>query len=186
MLYVVNRSIAQNVQVRIFAIFGFAVLTAIAAQISIPREPVPITFQVLLVLLAGLVLGARDGALSQVAYLMGIAANLPIAANGMGSAAFAGPTAGYLYAFPIAAAIVGFLAINDSIWLRWMAGLVAVAVIYAIGGAYLKSYLNLSWKAAWTAGVAPFIVIDILKALLAATLGESGRAFLWYRHRDSV
>lgn len=183
MLYASNQRIAQNTQIRILAIFGFAVLTAIAAQISIPREPVPITFQVLMVLLAGIILGARDGAASQVTYLTGIAANLPIAANGMGSAAFAGPTAGYLYAFPIAAAIVGFLAINDSVWLRWIAGLVAVAVIYAIGTIYLKDYLNMTWQAAWAAGVTPFIVIDIFKALLAALLGESGRAFLWYRNK---
>lgn len=182
MLYAVNPTIARKVEVRVFAILGVAVLTAIAAQISIPREPVPITFQVLMVLLAGLVLGTRDGAISQVAYLGGIAANLPIAANGMGAAAFAGPTAGFLYAFPIAAAIVGFLAIKDSVWVRWIAGLVAVGVIYLIGATYLKSYLNLSWEAAWAAGVAPFIIIDVLKALLAAMLGESGRALLWYRN----
>lgn len=167
---------------RILGILGFAVLTAIGAQVSIPLQPVPITGHVLIVLLAGFVLGPRDGFMSQMTYLSMIAMNLPVAANGMGAAALAGPTAGYLYSFPVAAGLAGLLAIRDKVWVRWLAGLVAVALIYLVGATYLKNYFDMSWEAAWLAGVRPFIVLDILKALLAASMAEGGRtAWLHYR-----
>lgn len=180
MLYTLNPALAKNLYIRTLGIFGFAVLTAIGAQISIPREPVPITMQVLMVLLAGLTLGPRDGALSILAYLAGIAANLPIAANGVGAAAYSGPTAGYLYAFPIAAWITGMLAIRDHVIVRWLAGMIAVVVIYLIGASYLKVYLEISWKSAWVGGVKPFILIDMAKAVIAAAGGEGARRW-WLR-----
>lgn len=181
MIYAVRPTMAENWKIRILGIVLFALLTGIAAQVSIPREPVPITGQVLLVLLAGLTLGARDGFMSQVAYLAAIAAGMPIAANGMGAAALAGPTAGYLYAFPLAAGLVGFIAVQNTVWIRAFASVCGVVVIYAIGTAYLKNYLNMSWSAAWAAGVAPFIVFDFIKAAIATTSGEGLR--LWWQRQ---
>ena len=46
---------------RLAAVVVFTLLTAVSARITIPVEPVPITLQVLIVVLSGLVLGARDG-----------------------------------------------------------------------------------------------------------------------------
>jgi biotin transport system substrate-specific component len=180
MIYVLNPEWAQKGLIRLLGIVGFVALTAIGAQISIPREPVPVTLQVLAALLAGLTLGPRDGFASQFLYVAGIAAGLPIAANGMGAQALAGPTAGYIYAFPIAAWIVGMLAIRKNVVVRWLASVVAVIVIYIIGATFLKSELNLSWQATWDNGVEPFIVIDMVKALVAATSGELLRGW-WTR-----
>ncbi|MGA8263910.1 MAG: biotin transporter BioY, partial [Ignavibacteriaceae bacterium] len=50
-------------------IFSFSILTAVAAQITIPVEPVPFTLQTMMVLLSGAFLGAKNGAYSQVVYL---------------------------------------------------------------------------------------------------------------------
>ena len=50
-------------------IFSFALLTAVAAQITIPVKPVPFTLQTMMVLLSGAFLGAKNGAYSQLAYL---------------------------------------------------------------------------------------------------------------------
>lgn len=176
MIYALNPSIAQKNLIRILGILGFAGLTALGAQVSIPLKPVPVTLQVLAVLLAGLTLGARDGFASQLAYLAGIAAGLPIAANGVGGvAAFQTPSTGYLYAFPLAAGVVGLLIVRDRLLIRWAACLVGVALIYLIGATYLKFYLDLSWSAAWAAGVAPFILIDLGKAVVAAASGEGLR-----------
>ncbi|MBE0689717.1 MAG: biotin transporter BioY, partial [Anaerolineae bacterium] len=80
---------------RLAGIAGFALLTTIAARISIPMEPVPFTFQPLAVLLAGMVLGARDGMISQLLYVIMIAAGLPLDSRALGPAALLGPTAGY-------------------------------------------------------------------------------------------
>jgi biotin transport system substrate-specific component len=82
--------------VRAAAIVLFAALTALGARIAIPLPftPVPITLQVMIVLLAGLTLGAKDGALSQIVYVTTIAIGLPFDAQGIGMAVFASATAG--------------------------------------------------------------------------------------------
>ena len=53
----------------IFWILSFTVLTAVAAQITIPVKPVPFTLQTMMVLLSGAFLGSKKGAYSQIAYL---------------------------------------------------------------------------------------------------------------------
>ena len=83
----------------------FAEFTALTARVTLPLPftPVPITLQVMAVLLAGLVLGPRAGAASQLIYLTTIAAGLPLDAKALGPAALTGPTAGYLMGFVPAA-----------------------------------------------------------------------------------
>jgi biotin transport system substrate-specific component len=140
---------------------------------------VPITLQVMAVLLAGLVLGAKGGAVSQVAYLAAIAAGLPLDSRALGTAALIGPTAGYLLAFAPAAFVTGWIAerLSPSRLSRFAAALVGVAVIYLGGVAWLTPSVG-SLHAAWTLGVAPFILVDLGKALLAAAVAESGRSLL--------
>lgn len=174
----------QSWTYRLAAIIGFTALTAVGAQIEIRiGEFVPITLQVFFALLAGMVLGGRDGAYSQILYVGLIALNLPIASGMTGAAALSGATAGYIFGFAPAALIVGHLVERGSTraWQRWLAGMVGVAVIYTFGLLMLKSVTGLSWEQAWLAGVVPFIALDMLKAALAATLAETGRAFLHRR-----
>jgi len=169
---------------RVATIVLFAALTALTARITIPLPftPVPITLQVMIVLLAGLTLGAKDGALSQIAYVISIAFGLPVDANGLGTAAFASPTAGYLIGFIAGAFVAGYLAergLNRNRALRLVAGLAGVSVIYFIGTAWLTHlFLNGDWAKGWALGVAPFIVIDIVKALIASATAEGARAWL--------
>jgi biotin transport system substrate-specific component len=157
------------------AVTVFAMLTALAARVQfhLPFTPVPVTGQVFVVLLAGAVLGPQLGFISQVEYLAAGAAGLPVFAHGGGPAALLGPTGGYLLAFPLAAALVGALAQSNRSRLRLtLACLAGVPVIYVFG---------FSWFTVWTAAlgepvrvaaalsqaVAPFIFLDIAKALLA-------------------
>jgi biotin transport system substrate-specific component len=164
------------------AILTFALLTAIGAQITVFTEPVPFTLQVLVVLLSGLVLGARAGAASQIAYCLMIASGMPVAAGGLGGlAVFLRPTAGYLIGFIAGAWLTGWLAeqgMSRSAWLRWVAGIVGVVPIYLLGTLWLKVSLQASFAEALTWGVAPFIAFDLLKAVFAAILAESGRKLL--------
>ncbi|HZY40747.1 MAG TPA: biotin transporter BioY [Anaerolineae bacterium] len=170
---------SNSALVRIAAIVLFAALTALTARITIPLPftPVPITLQVMIVLLAGLTLGAKDGALSQIAYIASIAVGLPFDANGLGTAAFASPTAGYLIGF-----VAGYLAergLHRNRALRFFAGLAGVSVIYFIGTAWLtRLFLNGDWLKGWTLGIAPFIVIDLIKALIASATAEGARVWL--------
>ena len=165
---------------RLAGIAFFAILTAISAKISIPTGFVPITMQPFVVILAGLVLGSRDGAASLITYLLMIAWGAPVDTNSLGTAAFFGPTGGYLIGFVFAAFATGWLveAGADKVWQRWLAGLVGVAIIYAFGVPVLKANMGIDWAMTIQYGVMPFIVLDTIKALIAAGMVESTRAFL--------
>jgi biotin transport system substrate-specific component len=180
MLRTLELTRTDNHLLRMAAIACFTILTIVSAKISIEIGAVPITMQVLVVLLAGMVLGARDGALSQMSYLILIAAGLPYDARGLGTAALFGPTGGYLIGFVAAAFVAGWIVekAGARLWQRWVAGVAGVAVIYSCGMIVLKLVTGMTWDAAWTAGVAPFLLLDAIKALLAAGLVESGRALL--------
>ncbi|MBP7693957.1 MAG: biotin transporter BioY [Anaerolineales bacterium] len=173
---------SHSIVVRLLAIGAFTALTAISARVTIEIQPVPITLQVLAVLLAGLTLGARDGAASQALYLALITAGLPIDASGLGTLAWARPAAGYLVGFLAGAYVAGWLAERGfGRWapLRFLAGLAGIAVIYAVGAGWLTyGFLAGDWTRGWALGVQPFLFVDALKALLATLLAESARLTL--------
>jgi biotin transport system substrate-specific component len=165
---------------RLAAVAVFTVITILSARVTIDIGVVPFTLQPLAVLLSGLVLGGRDGALSQAFYVALIAAGLPYDARGLGTAALFGPTGGYLIGFIAAAGVAGLLVERGAnrLWQRWLAGVAGIAVIYAFGLVVLKLHTGLDWDKAWAAGVAPFIAADLVKAVIAAALAEGGRAAL--------
>lgn len=174
----IARSASQPL--RLLAIMACTLLMALSAKISIEVGPVPFTLQPLVVLLTGMVLGARDGAASMALYVLLIASGQPLDARGLGAAVFAGPTWGYLVGFIPAAFVTGWLVESGAqrVWQRWLAGIVGVLVIYVGGVPIMKMVLGLDWAAAWEVGAAPFLGLDIAKALLAALLVETTRAFL--------
>ncbi len=176
---------ANALPTRLALIAIFTLLTVVGARVRVEFGTlVPFTLQTLMIMLAGLVLGSRDGALSQVAYLSLIAANLPVDTRMMGVAAFAGPTAGFLVGFPVLAYVCGWLAERggNRLWVRWLAGIVGTLVLYAFGAGWLKAAAGIGWDAVWGNAVAPFILIDVAKALIAAALAESARAALLMFH----
>lgn len=152
---------------------GTAVLAA-SAQISIPMWPVPLTMELCAVLLIGALFGARLGALTVAAWLLEGALGLPVFAHGTGSlASFVGPTAGYLLAFPLVAAIAGLTAVRrQSAFqpLRVFATLWLAAMVCLLAGwAWLSTLAGA--EVAWASGVVPFLFGDSIKAALAtATL----------------
>jgi biotin transport system substrate-specific component len=178
--------------VRILAILLFTALTALTARITIilPFTPVPITLQVLAVLLAGLTLGAKDGAASQLLYLATIASGLPLDAGGLGAAVWLKPTAGYLIGFIPGAFVTGYLAEQglgpNRVW-RFVAGLAGVAVIYLFGAGWLTlGFLGDNWTQGWAQGVVPFVGVDLAKAMIASGVAESARAWLKIGNGDQA
>jgi len=149
----------------------FAVATALSAQVRVflPFSPVPLTLQVLMVVLSGFVLGPWGALAAQMAYLQAIVLGAPYTASGLsGLAAFASPTAGYLLGFPLAAFAAGWLSRRASHTVAWRAlgGLTALAIIYLSGMAWLSAFVG-GLGAAWKLGVAPFILADLLKVTIA-------------------
>ena len=153
-------------------VFAASLLTGLAAQIAIPLPftPVPVTGQTFAVLLTGAALGARRGFLAQVLYLVQGVSGLPVFAGGaMGAAFLVGPTGGYLVAFPLAAALTGFLA--ERAWDRRFVTMFGVmllgsSVIFALGAFGLTRFFPPSQVLA--VGVLPFVPGDLVKSALAA------------------
>jgi biotin transport system substrate-specific component len=149
-----------------------AALTAVGAFVTVPLGPVPFTLQPLFVMLAGLVLGWRLGALSMVIYLVvGLVA--PVYHGGTsGLGVLVGPTGGYLWGFVVAAALTGALA--QRLKATSLAGLFAAAVvglvpIYVLGATWLAWQLHTtSFHVVIWGGVLEFLPLDVVKALLAA------------------
>jgi biotin transport system substrate-specific component len=155
-------------------IVGFGVALALASQVAvpIPGTPVPITLQPLVVVLAGLWLGPAAGAASMALYLavgaMGLPVFSPFGAPGL--ARFAGPTGGYLLAYPLAAFVAGALSRRaPSLFGRWLAALAGVAVLL-LGGLAQLAIITGSVGQALALGIHPFLPLDAVKALVAALL----------------
>jgi biotin transport system substrate-specific component len=154
---------------------SFALLTALAAQISIPLPftPVPITAQTFAVLVSGAALGSGLGAASQALYFMMGAVGLPFYAEASGGwEAATGATGGYLVGFIVAAWVVGFLAERKqdrNVWSAIPAFLTGNAVIYLFGVPWLLYSVSAftTWEDALVAGFLPFIVGDIVKVAVA-------------------
>lgn len=150
-------------------IAGGAAVTALAAQISIPWQPVPFTLQTLAVFLCGLTLGAKRGMLAQASYLTAGAAGLPVFAEGKAGAMWLfGPTGGYLLAFVLAAGLLGWVA--DRGWDRKLVPLaiamtLATATILGLGTLWLGTSIGLA--KAFAVGTLPFLAIECFKAALA-------------------
>jgi len=165
---------------RLLMIGVFTGLTAYGARVTVEIGPVPLTLQTLAVFLAGMVLGARDGASSQILYVGLIIAGLPLDARGLGPAVFAGPTWGYLIGFIPCAYVAGYLTerANGRMWMRVVAGLAGSVFVFALGFIVLKYNLDMTWRDAFIGGVWEFQVENVAKALLAAGISESARAML--------
>jgi biotin transport system substrate-specific component len=155
-----------------------AAIVAIAAQVAlpVPFSPVPITLQGLAVLLVGGLFGSAVGAGALVLYLVAGAFGAPVFAplGAPGLARLFGPTGGYLLAFPFAAALVGRLAERRRLGRCLLATLTSMAVILLGGWAQL-AILTHSAGRALALGVTPFVLQDLLKAVLAAVI-------LWRGH----
>ncbi len=164
------------------AVLFITVLTAAAAQISIPLPftPVPFTLQPMIVLLGGAALGSRLGMASQVLYLIAGIAGLPVFATSstlpQGALRLIGPTGGFLMAYPFAAFLTGWLA-ERGFDRRYVTSIVAMALglalIFAFGVLWFAWFARptaVGLSAALRLAFYPFIVVDILKVVLAALI----------------
>lgn len=156
----------------VLLVVGASLITAAAARIAlpVPWSPVPLTGQTFAVLLTGAALGARRAVLAQALYLVEGATGLPVFAGGLGGPlVLAGPTGGFLLAFPLAAAVTGMCAEHG--WDRRFGTMLAAmllgsAVIFVSGLAVLSQFVPADRLLA--AGLLPFLPGEAIKVLAAA------------------
>ena len=179
--------------IRAAAVLFVSVLTAAAAQVSVPLPftPVPLTLQPMVVLIGGAVLGPRLGMLSQALYLFAGIAGLPVFAASatlpQGPLRLIGPTGGYLMSYPFAAFLTGWLAERgfDRRYVTSVLALAAgLAVIFTFGVSWLAWFARpvpLGLTVALTTGLYPFIPVDFVKIAIAAAVLPSAWSFLGRR-----
>ncbi|MCU1245081.1 MAG: BioY protein [Acidobacteria bacterium] len=171
---IIDRIVRGRAAMNMLLVIGASVLIALAAQVAlpIPGSPVPLTLQPLAVIVVGVTLGRVRGAAAAMLYLLEGISGLPVFAQGhAGPGWLLGATAGYLYSYPFAAWVAGWF--SERGWgnttLRAVAGmLAALMVIYAGGWSWLA--ILSGPRTAFTWGIAPFFIADILKVALGATL----------------
>lgn len=165
-------------------------LIAAAAQVSLPLPftPVPVTGQTFAVLLVGSALGTVRGGSAGSLYLLVGLAGVPVYADGSsGWAVVSGATGGYLIAFPLAAALAGWLA--EHRWDRRFSSAVGAmltgnVLIYLLGLPWLAVVLDTGLEKTLALGFYPFVVGDMVKLYLAAALLPSAWRLVGER-RDS-
>ncbi len=166
--------------VQALGIVGFALLTALGAQLRVYLWEVPFTLQTLFVFGSGLFLGARNGMLAQLLYLaLGLFAPV-FAGDGYGLSYLVGAvSAGYLLGYPLAALVVGRLS------RRWntlpgsgLAMLIGSLVFFATGVAWLHYAADhATWIESIDKGFVRFIPADLAKVALVAMLYSGTRRF---------
>ena len=169
-----ERVIRGRAVVNTLTIIGASILIALAAQVAIPipGSPVPLTLQPIAVLLVGVTLGAWRGSAAAALYLLEGISGLPVFAQGHGGPVWLiAPTAGYLWSYPFAAWLAGFVSQRGwgSSIVRSVSGmLLALGVIYLGGWSWLATLTNI--RVAFITGVAPFVLADMIKVAIAASL----------------
>ena len=153
-----------------------AALTAALAQVvvPVPGSPVPITGQTLAVVLTAAALGPARGVAAMGVYLLAGLVGLPFFQDAeSGLQHVAGATGGYLVGFVPAALLIG-LAARRGADRRFAAALplflAGQAVVFAVGVPWLAVAADLTASQAVAAGLTPFVLGGVVKALVAALL----------------
>jgi biotin transport system substrate-specific component len=163
------------------------VLTAASAQFTMPLPftAVPFVLTPMVVLLTAAALGSRLGMIAQLIYVAlgvaGLAVFAPSPTLPPGLLRLAGPTGGYLMAYPIAAFVTGALAERgwDRRYVSSAAAMLAgLAVIFIGGVAWLSVSTTHSLSAAIAGGFLPFVALDVVKVVAAAAILPQAWRFL--------
>jgi biotin transport system substrate-specific component len=157
---------------------------AACAHIALPLyfTPVPLTLQPFAVLVVGLLLSPRLAGAALVAYLGEGALGLPVFAPGPASAPglahLFGPTAGYLLAYPFAAALISVLYRRSR--RGFLPAVLSAAagnlLILSVGALWLGMLTRASGPALLMQSVVPFLPGDALKVMAAACVAAG-----WFR-----
>lgn len=152
-----------------------SVLVAALSQVSIPLAftPIPLTGQTFGVLLCGISLGARRGVLALALYLLAGAIGLPIfAGGGLGATHLIGPTAGYLWAFPLIALLVGWLAERGwgrNLYTTALCMTIGSLLLLTLGSLWLSLYVG-GFVSGFQKGMLPFLPAEAIKIVFATGL----------------
>ena len=151
-----------------------AAIIAVLAQIIIPIPLIPITGQTLAIGLVVTILGLKHGTYAVLLYILLGAIGLPVFQSFTGGLGILfGPTGGYIIGFIPTALVIGFYLEKTRLTFTHalVANILGMLVTLAFGAVWLKYFAGLSWTGALLSGVVPFLIVGIIKAILAAWVG---------------
>ena len=151
-----------------------AAIIAVLAQIIIPLPLIPITGQTLAIGLVVTILGLKYGTYAVLLYILLGAIGLPVFQSFTGGLGILfGPTGGYIIGFIPTALVIGFYLEKTRLTFTHalVANILGMLVTLAFGAVWLKYLAELSWTAALLSGVIPFLIVGVIKAILAAWVG---------------
>ena len=151
----------------------FAAVTAVLSQIAIPLGPVPISLSTLAVFLAGGLLGARDGTVSQLIYVLLGVVGVPVFSGfsgGLGK--LAGPTGGYIVGYIFMALVIGLIVPRCRNKMRYIIPVFVLGLIvcYAFGTIWYIALTHTGIGASMMTCVVPFLPGDAVKIAAEALL----------------
>jgi biotin transport system substrate-specific component len=175
-------SLQDSLAGKTLMVIGATAFVAACAHISLPLPftPVPLTLQNFAVILVGVFLGPVAGFSAMALYLLEGAIGLPVftpyAAGGI--AHLLGPNGGYLFSYPLAAAVAGWVvSAMQPLTTRFRSALVAATAatlpIFLFGTIWFGFYAHHNAAAVWAMAVAPFIPGEIVKITAAAGIFSS-------------
>ena len=156
----------------------FAALTAAGELIRIPTPTSSFTLQVFFTAMAGVLLGAKWGAASQLVYVLLGLTGLPIFTSGGGPGALLQPTGGFLFGMIAMAWVVGRVTERwgHDFWRICLACGAGLLALYAVGLPWLHGILTVYLEREWSlrqtvvSGMLIFLPWDLGKLVLAAAL----------------
>jgi biotin transport system substrate-specific component len=176
-----SAGVRRSIAIRLALAVAGSVFLAAAAHVAVPMVPVPITLQTLAIPLIVLTIGRDLATLATFAYLAEGALGLPVFAPVATGPGLIGPTAGYLWMYPVSAFIIGTLCegrLGETYPGRWLAIFAGTTTVFAGGVWWLIVGFHLSPGHAFAVGVVPFVVGDLLKTTIAAGPASRAREFL--------
>ncbi|MGH9869294.1 MAG: biotin transporter BioY [Candidatus Polarisedimenticolia bacterium] len=178
---VITRSQAPALSRRVAPPVLFAVLMVMGSwiRVPLPGNPLPVTMQVVVVLLAGAVLSPAGAASSVALFLTAGMAGLPVFAGGSsGPAYMMGLSGGYLIGFVAGVTLEAWLLRDRNLgfWRVSAAMAAAVLTIHMLGALYMALYMGGAFSFA-ASSAAAFLPIDVLKIATAAGLVAGGASW---------
>ncbi len=152
----------------------FVAFISVSAQLAIPIGPVPFTLQTTLILMAGLILGPKKGAISVLIYILVGAVGVPVFSGFRGGISILFlSTGGFIMSFPLMAYIAGKFSNHPKTFVKYSGCTVGVLVNFACGLAYFMFLTKMDLITSMSYTVFPFIITTILQIVLAVNLSNT-------------
>ena len=152
----------------------FTAIISICAQIQIPMpHGVPLTLQTFAIMLAGVVLGAKNGTIAALIYVLLGAFGAPVFSSFSGGLGIVfGRTGGFILSFPLIALAAGIGTNKDNrFWLAtWL--IIGFIINFTCGTLMFSAVMSMSLPVSFGFAAAPFIPTELIKIIILVIFGK--------------